>query len=49
MDTMDTVQLVLVIVALVLAVVEIVRSQGQSLVAWAAALLAVALILPRVS
>lgn len=37
----------LLAVALVLAAIDIVRSQGQSLTAWAAALIAVALLVGR--
>lgn len=39
-----TVPNVLAIVALILAVVEVVRSRGQSLLAWAVGLVALALV-----
>ena len=40
---------VLLIVALVLAAVELLRSHGQNLIAWAAAFIAAALLLPLVT
>lgn len=45
---MDTVLLILFIIALVAAVIELLRTRGSDLVAWSAALIAVGLILARV-
>jgi hypothetical protein len=39
----------LIVVALILAAVELFRSQGQSLIAWAVAAIAVALLVPQIA
>ena len=42
---MDLIVLILIVVALILAIIDLWRTRGQSLVCWAVVLLAIALIL----
>jgi hypothetical protein len=44
-----TISDVLVVIALVLGIVDTVRSQGQSLTAWAVILISIALLLPIIT